>query len=149
MQITRVGTVGDFEAVLALIRESFATMDGRIDPPSSMHQLTVEALALGPGEVWAIDTRACVVLTPKSDALYVGKLAVAQAARGQGLAQALMGRAAERAVALGLPALELEVRIELVENQKMFAGMGFSEVGRTSHPGYDRATSITMRKDLA
>lgn len=30
--------------VLALIRCSFAYMDGRIDPPSSMHRLTLSAL---------------------------------------------------------------------------------------------------------
>ncbi|MCI5085719.1 MAG: N-acetyltransferase, partial [Rhodovulum sp.] len=34
----------DWSALLRLIRTSFAYMDGRIDPPSSMHQLTVDTL---------------------------------------------------------------------------------------------------------
>ena len=31
--------------ILALVHEAFAYMDGRIDPPSSMHRLTVEDIA--------------------------------------------------------------------------------------------------------
>ncbi|HCE70894.1 MAG TPA: N-acetyltransferase, partial [Ruegeria sp.] len=43
-------------AILALIRDSFAFMDGRIDPPSSMHRLTEQAVAAqaAAGEVWAL-----------------------------------------------------------------------------------------------
>ncbi len=42
--------------VLALIRAAFAGMEGRIDPPSSMHLLTPDAIALQneTGEVWLI-----------------------------------------------------------------------------------------------
>ena len=76
---------------LDLIRSSFAYMDGRIDPPSSMHRLSLVDLsrAAATGEVWAIGTppRACVVFTFRDDALYLGKLAVALDARGQGLAR--------------------------------------------------------------
>ena len=47
---------------------------------------------------------------------------------------------------LGLPVLELQTRVELVENQAAFLAMGFVEVGRTAHKGYDRPTSITYRR---
>jgi hypothetical protein len=36
----------DWAALLALIRAEFAFMEGRIDPPSSMHGLTPETIAL-------------------------------------------------------------------------------------------------------
>ena len=128
--------------VLQLIRESFAYMD----------RLTVADLsrAATKGEIWAIGPApdACVILTPKPDALYLGKLAVSAQARGQGLARRLVDHAAIRARALGLPALELQTRVELVENHATFARLGFVETGRTAHAGYARPTSITMRRPL-
>lgn len=124
-------------------------MEGRIDPPSSLRNLTPEALTrqAATGEIWVIGAPvACVFLTPKPGALYLGKLAVAASHRGRGLARQLIELAEERARVLSLPALELETRVELVENQAAFRAMGFEEVGRTAHPGYDRPTSITYRR---
>ncbi|WP_373356398.1 GNAT family N-acetyltransferase [Pseudoroseicyclus sp. CXY001] len=139
--------------VLALIRAAFAGMEGRIDPPSSMHRLDAAALEAqaAEAEVWVIGApvRACVILTPRASALYLGKLAVAAEARGQGLARALVQQAEARARALGLPALELQTRVELTENHATFAALGFEEVGRTSHAGFDRPTTILFRKVLA
>lgn len=139
--------------VLALIRAAFADMEGRIDPPSSMHRLTGADIQrqAAEGEVWLIGAQplACVFLTPKTDALYIGKLATAAAARRQGLARRLVALAETRARMLGLPALELQVRMELVENHAAFAAMGFSKTGETCHPGYHRPTSLTFRKLLA
>lgn len=138
--------------VLALIRASFAYMDGRIDPPSSMHRLTLAALErhCETGEIWALGDPplACVLVTPKPDCLYLGKLAVDRARRGAGLARRMVELAVERALALGLPALELQVRVELVENHAAFARMGFVKTGETAHQGYDRPTSITLRRAL-
>lgn len=140
----------DWQAILSLVQTEFAFMEGRIDPPSSMHQLTPATIAAQArtGEVWAIGTPpiACVFLTPKPAALYVGKLAVAASHRHQGLARRVIDLAEMRARALNLPALELQTRVELVENQAAFRALGFVEVGRTAHPGFDRPTSITFRR---
>ncbi len=138
--------------ILALLHEAFAYMEGRIDPPSSLRDLTPEALTLQTekGEIWVIGAPvACVFLTPRPGELYVGKLAVAVGHRGQGLARRLIDLAEARARALRLPALELQTRVELVENQTAFRAMGFQEVGRTAHEGYDRPTSITYRRPVA
>ena len=135
--------------ILALLRQAFAYMDGRIDPPSSLRDLTPEALTWQArvGELWIIGAPvACVFLTPKPGALYVGKLAVAESHRGQGLARRLIDRAETRAREMGLPELELQTRVELVENQATFVAMGFREVGRTAHEGFARPTSITYRR---
>ncbi|WP_170328157.1 GNAT family N-acetyltransferase [Ruegeria arenilitoris] len=138
--------------VLHLIRETFAYMEGRIDPPSSMHRLTVEELQrqARDGEIWGIGDRpnAVVFLTPKPDCLYLSKLAVAQNKRGQGLARRLVEVAEHRARAKGFRALELQTRVELVENHAAFARLGFAITGETTHAGYDRTTSLTMRKRL-
>jgi ribosomal protein S18 acetylase RimI-like enzyme len=138
--------------ILALLQAAFAYMEGRIDPPSSLRDLTPEALTRQSevGEIWVIGAPvACVFLTPQPGALYVGKLAVAASHRGQGLARRLIDLAEARARVLRLPVLELQTRVELVENQAAFRAMGFEEVGRTAHPGYDRPTSITYRRPVA
>jgi ribosomal protein S18 acetylase RimI-like enzyme len=74
---------------------------------------------------------------------------VAASHRGQGLARRLIDQAEARARALQLPALELQTRVELVENQAAFRAMGFEEVGRTAHEGYDHPTSITFRRAVS
>lgn len=135
--------------VLTLIQSTFAFMDGRIDPPSSMHRLTLDSVSAhaGTGEVWVIGdpVQACVFLTPKADSLYLGKLAVTPDARRRGLARHLIALAGSRAAELRLPCVELQTRVELVENHATFEAMGFRETDRTAHAGYDRPTSITYR----
>lgn len=142
----------DLVGALALIRESFAYMDGRIDPPSSIHRLTLDALTRQSvtAEVWVIGNpvEATVVLTPQDDSLYIGKLAVAAPLRRRGHARHLIELAEHRARVLALPWLELQVRVELVDNQQGFSRLGFSETRRTTHAGFDRPTSITMRKPV-
>lgn len=138
--------------ILALLRRAFAYMDGRIDPPSSLHHLSVEQIAkqCDSGEVWGVGQppRACIFFTVKEPALYLGKFAISKELRGQGLARKFIELAERRATALGLSYLELETRIELTENHHAFAALGFVKTGETSHDGYDRVTSILMQKRL-
>lgn len=144
----------DWQALMRLIQTNFAYMEGRIDPPSSMHRLTASEIARRSetGEIWVIEEErhpvACVFLTPRQGALYIGKLTVATSHRGRGLARLLVETAQARAQALGLRLLELQSRIELVENHAAFASMGFELAGETAHPGFDRPTSLTFRKQL-
>ncbi len=144
------GASDQLRLVLELTRREFAYMDGLVDPPSSIHRLTVEDLASGPGEVWAIGDPpiASVVMTPKPEVLYVGKLAVDSSQRGRGLARLLLGRAELRAQELKLDWIELQTRIELTANHRTFTALGFHEIERTPHPGYDRPTSITYRRPV-
>ena len=154
MTPVRASGAYDWAAVLRLIRAAFADMDGRIDPPSSMHALTALAIAAQAeaGEVWVIEAAgvpvACLFLTVKPASLYLGKLAVAEAWRGRGLARRLVETAEARARAIGLPALELQTRVELTENHAAFRAMGFTQTAATAHDGYDRPTSLTFRKPL-
>lgn len=153
MELTRHGPDDPALAeIRALIRNSFAYMDGVIDPPSSMHAMTLKNLqdTAATAEVWSLSNpqSACVVLTPQPATLYIGKLCVAAHARGQGLARCLIDHAACRAAALHLPSLTLQVRVELTSNHRAFGTMGFVETGRTSHPGYAAPTSITFTKQL-
>ncbi|OAN69978.1 acetyltransferase [Sulfitobacter sp. EhC04] len=137
-------------AILDLIRTCFAPMEGRIDPPSSMLRMTLTGLQqeAATSEIWSLGTPSlsCVILTPRPQALYLGKLAVHPAARRQGHARRLLDHAEARARSLRLPAVELQSRVELVENHALFAAAGYAEIARTAHPGYAQPTSITFRK---
>ncbi len=138
-------------ALLRLIQTAFAGMEGRIEPPSSMHRLDTAAIArqAEDGEVWVIENArrpvACVFLTPKPPALYLGKLATAPGHRRQGLARRLIDVASDRAKTFGYDTLELQTRIELTENHRFFTSLGFAKTGQTAHEGFDRPTSLTMQ----
>lgn len=140
-------------AILSLMREAFAYMDGRIDPPSSLHRLTVDAVRqhIRKSELWGIlapQPIACMVLTQQSDRLYLGKVAVHHVYRGRGFARDLVVAAQARARELGLSLLELESRIELTEVHTAFERLGFRKTGTTAHPGYTRPTSATMQCEV-
>ena len=138
--------------VLDLVKRSFAYMEDRIDPPSSMHRMSEQSIRnhCATGEVWTLGTPviACIFLTPKPDRLYIGKLAVDDAARGKGYARQLTDLAEARARAHGLRLLELETRIELHENHATFGRLGFTKTGEAAHEGYTRPTFIIMQKPL-
>ena len=144
-----------WEDLLAVIRESFAYMDGVIDPPSSVHQLSLETLhAKAQTEVGFLalagDTIiGCVFIAEQGDHFYLGKLAVLPSHQRLGIGKRLLGAAEQHAVHAGKPLMELQTRVELTGNQRAFRSLGFVETGRTAHEGYDRPTSVTMRKRLA
>lgn len=142
----------DLVHVLDLIRASFSYMEGVVNPPSSVHELTMEKLeeSAAKAEVWAIGSPVvgCMILTPKPPYLYLGKLAIAEAERGKGLSRILIETACDRAKASGLHGVELGTRIELTSNQRAFTAMGFAEAFRECHPGFDRHTSIVYRRTV-
>jgi GNAT superfamily N-acetyltransferase len=154
LEIRPADGFADWEELLALLNRAFAVMEGRIDPPSSLHRLDAAGLAAKAGVercflAWCGARLAgCVFCAERADGLYVGKLAVDPALQGRGIGRALMARAEAEALALGLPALELQTRVELVENHRTFERLGFVRTGETAHPGHDRPTSVTMRKVL-
>jgi GNAT superfamily N-acetyltransferase len=145
-------TYPNWPAVLRLILDAFGFMEGRIDPPSSAHRLTVAEMAAQAetGAAWVIEDGgapvACLFAKPKGNALYLTKLAVAISHRGHGLARRLVAEAEAEARARNLPRLELQTRIELTENHATFARLDFVKTGETAHPGYNRPTSITMNR---
>lgn len=142
----------EWEPLWSLLRESFAYMDTRIDPPSSLAHLSAKDLrAKASQETLIVATLdgalvGCAFAAVRSDCVYVGKVAVAEPARRQGVARGLFAVAEALARTQGRGWLELQTRVELVENHRSFAALGFREVARTAHAGYAHPTSVTMRK---
>lgn len=148
-------TFDRWQELLDLILRAFAYMDDLVDPPSSAHRLTLDSLE----EKCAAETAflavagsrlvGCVFLENFGAHAYVGKLAVEPALQGRGIGRRLLEAAEAEAKRLGSLAVELQTRVELTGNHAVFVRLGFREAARTSHDGYDRPTSITMRKELA
>jgi GNAT superfamily N-acetyltransferase len=144
-----------WQELLDVILHSFAFMDGVIDPPSSAHRLTPALLAEKAANefchvVWNGNRLiGCVFARERGDALYISKLAVDPAEQNSGIGRRLIATVEDLALRLRKAALELETRVELTGNHAFFRRLGFIEVGRTAHAGYDRPTSITFRKRLA
>ncbi len=144
----------DWEGLLALLRESFAYMDGRIDPPSSLHAFDAAKLAAKAAQEQLVlaflngELAGCLFAAAKGDALYLGKIAVKPGLRGRGIARRMFEMAEAYAKGLGLKAMELQARIELTENHRTFTALGFVRTGEGRHPGYTRSTDVNFRKDL-
>src|SRR4029434_355352 len=109
----------DWSSVLLLLQSAFAYMDGRIDPPSSLHRLGVgelrakarqESLILATEEDALIG---CAFAEVRSDCVYVGKVPVAMPCRGRGIARQLLNAAESIARRSVLQVLELQTRVEL------------------------------------
>ncbi|WP_054309098.1 GNAT family N-acetyltransferase [Mesorhizobium sp. 1M-11] len=156
--ITVTSLPADFERwdeLLTLIMRAFAYMDGVIDPPSSAHRLTVDGLREKAGKETGFlamqDGKivGCIFAAEHAQHFYVGKLAVEPGLQGRKIGRELMSAAETLACAAGKPVLELQARVELTGNQTAFSRLGFVETERTAHPGYDRPTSVTMRKALS
>lgn len=154
MIVRRAGRQEDWAAVRALVADAFAYMEGRIDPPSSIHRWSAETFATEAQQCAAFLAEAdgaligCAFTRMAGDALYLGKLAVAPGHRGKGVARRLISAVEDHAKLAGLAALQIETRIELTENHQTFRSFGFEKTAETAHEGYDRPTSIVMRKPV-
>jgi ribosomal protein S18 acetylase RimI-like enzyme len=151
----RAAQAGDAATIAALISAAFAQYRDRLDPPSGAFRETGEAiareLAAGSGALLAEDhdeAMGCVMTSQVDGDLYFGRLAVLPAARGRGLARRLVAAVEADADRRGLAGVRLGVRIALVENQRLFTALGYVEISRATHPGFDNPTYITMRKPL-
>lgn len=142
----------DWSEVRRLLVDAFAYMEGRIDPPSSLHRMNEEDLRRTATPAFIAEKEeaivGCAFAQPRGDALYLGKIATRADMRRFGLARRLIEMAEEEARRQGLSTLELQTRIELTENHAAFAALGFAKTDETAHPGYGRPTSVTMRKPL-
>lgn len=144
----------DWEYLLTLLHAAFEFQNARIDPPSSLHKLNAQALKQKSNSeklflAWQDESLVgCVFAREQPDSIYIGKLAVWPQQQGQGIGKSLMQAVEGFAKSREIEQLELQVRIELIENQQAFAAMGFVEVQRTAHLGYAMPTSVTMRKNI-
>ncbi|MBY0323782.1 MAG: GNAT family N-acetyltransferase [Reyranella sp.] len=153
--LLRAATAADAAAIHATIAASFEQYRGKLEPESGAFRETVEGIAAELArESGAIVAErngrmvGCVMVKLMEDDLYFGRLSVVPEARGQGISRRLVEAVEDEARRRELAGVQLGVRIVLVENQKLFTSMGYVEISREAHEGFDHPTSINMRKAL-
>jgi predicted N-acetyltransferase YhbS len=153
--VLRAATPADAAAIAATIAAAFEQYRGRLEPESGAFRETSDGiaaeLARESGAILAERNGriiGCVMVKLIDDDLYFGRLSVVPEARGQGIARRLLEAVEDEARRRELAGLQLGVRIVLVENQQLFSSMGYVEISREAHEGFDHPTSINMRKAL-
>lgn len=148
-------TMADAPVLAAMIVTAFEEYRGWLDPPSGALDETPDSirheLANDYGGVLAVLDGypiACVLFRPEGSDLYFGRLSVLPTHRGRGIAAALVRAVEAEAVQRGCPGVVLGVRIALPENQEVFRRLGYAEIARHTHNGYDAPTWIEMRKPM-
>lgn len=138
----------NFAPLLELLKREVADIEGRLDPTLlrlSAHELARLAVD---GEVWQIASppRGCIVLTPLSHALHIGRIAVAAEHRGKGFGRGLVDLAETRARALRRPALEVLLRVEQASARAFYAAVGFTVAAEIRHPGEAQPHAVTLQR---
>ena len=153
--LLRAATAVDAPTVAAIIAASFEEYRGKLAPELGAFRETAEGIAAELAhELGAIIAErngvivGCVMLKLIDDDLYFGRLSVVPSARGQGVARRLIEAVEDEARRRELAGVRLGVRIVLTENQRLFTQLGYVEISREAHEGFDHPTSINMRKAL-
>ncbi|CAA9562469.1 MAG: hypothetical protein AVDCRST_MAG59-2707 [uncultured Thermomicrobiales bacterium] len=152
----RVEPVGRDDAPLVhrLTQAAFAEFRGALDPPSGADTETADEVAAaidagGAAVAWiGEEAVGAIRWTPLPGHLYVGRLAVLPAHRGQGVGLALVAFAETQAASLELPEVRVEARSALPENAAFFQGRGFVVVEERLHPRSPAATTVVLAKPV-
>lgn len=151
----RRGRSADAAGLAETIAAAFEQYRGKLVPESGAFRETPATISAdllkGAGAIIAERNGVmigCVMTQVLDGDLYFGRLSVLPAARGAGLARRLINAVENEARARGLAGVRLGVRVVLTDNQRLFESLGYREISREAHEGFDHPTSINMRKAL-
>jgi ribosomal protein S18 acetylase RimI-like enzyme len=144
----RAATADDVSAITQIVGQAYLHYIARIGKrPRPM--LDDHAARVLEGAVWVLeegaDVAGIVVLLPAPDYLLLDNIAISPARQGLGLGQRLLAFAEAEALRLGYSEIRLYTHQTMVENQRLYASIGYEETGRGTEAGYDR---VFMRKQL-
>ncbi|RYB92966.1 N-acetyltransferase [Nocardioides oleivorans] len=110
--------------------------------PGPMDTDYASALSSGDVEAWVAVADAAVVgfllLVPEEDGLLLDNVAVRPSHHGRGTGRLLLSHAELRAQALGLARIRLYTHVTMVENQQLYARLGYVETHRATERGLTR-----------
>jgi GNAT superfamily N-acetyltransferase len=141
----------DWTELHALLVAAFKVMEGKIDPPSSLAAMTADSLRVKAGEEFVVLAErdklvGCGFGIARDESFYLSKIGVAPSMQGQGVLRRMLPLFESEARRLGCGALTLQSRVEMTETHAAFEALGFRKVSGSSHPGFDRTTSLHFRK---
>src|SRR3546814_19810394 len=93
--VTKPTGFADWTGLLALLRESYAFMDGRIDPPSSLHRFDAAKLAAKARDEELVlafvnsELAGCLFAAPRTHSFYLGHITVPPGLQGRARARRL------------------------------------------------------------
>jgi len=145
----RAANTADVPVMGQIVEQAYRHYIPRIGkPPGPM--LDDYAARVSEGVVWVIEEGSTiagvVVLLPRSDHLLLDNIAVVPARQGSGLGRRLLAFAEAEAVRRGYRELRLYSHRTMTENRRLYAAIGYQEIGRGTEAGYER---VFMRKRLA
>ena len=144
----RVATAADVSAIKDIADQAYRHYITRIGkPPGPM--LDDYAARVSEGVVWVLEEgaviAAIIVLLSAPNYLLLDNIAVSPARQGLGLGRQLLAFAETEALRRGYREIRLYTHQTMVENQRLYASIGYEETGRGTEAGYDR---VFMRKQL-
>jgi len=144
----RAATADDVSAITQIVGQAYRHYIARIGkPPGPM--LDDYAARVLEGAVWVLEEGAAVagiiVLLPAPDYLLLDNVAVSPARQRSGLGRRLLAFAEAEASRRGYHEIRLYTHQTMVENQRLYASIGYEETGRGTEAGYER---VFMRKQL-
>ena len=144
----RAATAADVPAIANIVDQAYRHYIARIGkPPGPM--LDDYAARVSEGTVWVLEDgaviAAIIVLLPAPNYLLLNNIAVPPARQSLGLGRRLLAFAEAEALRRGYSEIRLYTHQTMVENQRLYASIGYEETGRGSEAGYDR---VFMRKRL-
>jgi ribosomal protein S18 acetylase RimI-like enzyme len=150
MDEIRIGaaTAADVPAIVDIVDRAYRHYIARIGtPPGPM--LDDYAARVSEDAVWILQEGPTIagilVLLSAPEYLLLDNVAIAPERQGRGLGRRLLAFAESEALRRGYREIRLYTHQTMIENQRLYASIGYEETGRGSQAGYDR---VFMRKPL-
>ena len=144
----RPAIAADVPAIAKIVDHAYRQYIARMGkPPGPM--LEDYGALVSEGAVWVLEEgaviAAIIVLLPAVNYLLLDNIAVSPNRQGLGLGRRLLAFAETEALRRGYREIRLYTHQTMVENQRLYASIGYQETGRGTEAGYDR---VFMRKQL-
>ena len=144
----RAATAADVPAIVDTVDRAYRYYIVRIGkPPGPM--LDDYAARVSEDAVWVLQDGPAIagilVLLSAPEYLLLDNIAIAPERQGRGMGRRLLAFAESEALRRGYREIRLYTHQTMIENQRLYASIGYEETGRGSEAGYDR---VFMRKPL-
>jgi ribosomal protein S18 acetylase RimI-like enzyme len=144
----RAATAADVPAIVDIVDRAYRHYIVRIGkPPGPM--LDDYLARVSEDLVWVLQDGPAIagilVLPTAPEYLLLDNIAIAPERQGRGMGRRLLAFAESEALRRGYREIRLYTHQTMIENQRLYASIGYEETGRGSEAGYDR---VFMRKPL-